>query len=310
MYTDGQALLYSEFPSRFVWNKAMRKWTPRKKALDRNVGRIYHCNPTAGEKFYLRMLLTIVRSPTSFTDLRTYNGICYETYHEACIARGLVENDQEWIECFTEAVIFTTGHGLRTLFLTGLRMETMARPLLIWNQFKDHICDDLLRELERRSVPISSLQNAHIDYGLYLLSVGLTDVGKQLTDFGLPLPQYGWSVRLPYVGQGFDPVHETAVAEHLVSKLNPDQLSCFRTICSAIETGPQTAHFYLQGPGGTGKTFLYKALCHLYRAQGKSVLCVASTGIAALLLPNGCTSHTQFKIPIDLTDTKASVICL
>jgi hypothetical protein len=36
------------------------------------------------------------------------------------------------------------------------------------------------------------------------------------------------------------------------------------------------------------------------------VLCVASTGIAALLLPNGRTSHTQFKIPINLTDDGSS----
>jgi len=31
------------------------------------------------------------------------------------------------------------------------------------------------------------------------------------------------------------------------------------------------------------------------------VLCVASTGIAALLLPDGRTSHSQFRIPLELT---------
>ena len=37
--------------------------------------------------------------------------------------------------------------------------------------------------------------------------------------------------------------------------------------------------------------------------MGKTVLCIASTGIAALLLPSSRTSHSQFKILIDLYKT-------
>jgi DNA replication protein DnaC len=76
------------------------------------------------------------------------------------------------------------------------------------------------------------------------------------------------------------------------ASFNADQLQGFDTIVSAITDDPQTAYFYLQGPGGTGKTFLYKALCYYYRARGKVVLCVASTGIAALLLPDGRTLYS------------------
>ncbi|KAG2048688.1 hypothetical protein BDR06DRAFT_866780, partial [Suillus hirtellus] len=36
------------------------------------------------------------------------------------------------------------------------------------------------------------------------------------------------------------------------------------------------------------------------RAEGKIVLCVASSGIASLLLPGGCTAYSQFKIPIPI----------
>lgn len=35
---------------------------------------------------------------------------------------------------------------------------------------------------------------------------------------------------------------------------------------------------------------------------------MASTGIAALLLPNGRTSHSQFKIPIELHESSVSSI--
>jgi DNA replication protein DnaC len=58
--------------------------------------------------------------------------------------------------------------------------------------------------------------------------------------------------------------------------------------------------FFLNGPGGTGKTHVYNTLCYALHAEGIIVLCVASSGIAALLLLGGRTSHSTFKIPITL----------
>lgn len=54
--------------------------------------------------------------------------------------------------------------------------------------------------------------------------------------------------------------------------------------------------FFLQGAGSTDKTFLYTALCHHFCAQEKIVLCIASSGIAAELLPGGRTSYFCFQI--------------
>ena len=39
------------------------------------------------------------------------------------------------------------------------------------------------------------------------------------------------------------------------------------------------------------------------RAQEKIALCVASSGIASLLLDNGCTAHSRFHIPLQVNDT-------
>ena len=64
----------------------------------------------------------------------------------------------------------------------------------------------------------------------------------------------------------------------------------------------------MQGPGGSGKTFLYNLLAAHYRQQDKIVLCVASTGIAATLLSNGKTAHSTFKIPLELyEDSRCNV---
>src|SRR6266487_1008704 len=133
------------------------------------------------------------------------------------------------------------------------------------------------------------LENPHYDYGLYLLSFSLAEV-------------------VNLARNGYDPVQEALLAESMQAKLNTDQSACFNTILAAITEDPEKAHFYLQGPGGTGKTFLYTTICHHFRGMGKKVLCVASTGIAALLLPGGRTSHSAFRIPIPTLDDSCSPI--
>jgi ATP-dependent DNA helicase PIF1 len=56
--------------------------------------------------------------------------------------------------------------------------------------------------------------------------------------------------------------------------------------------------FFVDGLGDTGKTFLYSCLLSTVRAQGQVAVAVASSGIAALLLDEGRTAHSRFKIPV------------
>jgi hypothetical protein len=56
--------------------------------------------------------------------------------------------------------------------------------------------------------------------------------------------------------------------------------------------------FFVDGLGGSGKTFLYWCLLSRVRSTGDITLSMASFGIAALLLEGGCTAHSRFKIPI------------
>ena len=86
------------------------------------------------------------------------------------------------------------------------------------------------------------------------------------------------------------------------AQLNIDQLAYFQTITNIIENDLQIAHFYLQGLGGTRKTFLYKTIYYYYQGLGKIVFYVASTRLVALLLPNGRTAHSLFKIPVENLD--------
>jgi hypothetical protein len=59
---------------------------------------------------------------------------------------------------------------------------------------------------------------------------------------------------------------------------------------------------FVEGYGGTGKTYLWKAITTKIRCEGKIVLVVASCGITALLLEGGRTTHSRFHIPLNTTE--------
>ena len=54
--------LYQDFPSHFVWTRT--KWKIRQRG--RAIGRMYSVSPAAGERFYLRLLLTVVKGEYYF----------------------------------------------------------------------------------------------------------------------------------------------------------------------------------------------------------------------------------------------------
>ena len=235
-------------------------------------------------------------------------GTEYPTFRYTCLAYGLLQDDQEWIQCFTEAVQFAMGGALRTLFTTAVIYGGIVDASQIWHQFKLHICDDLVRRLQRMAIQLPDIvESPHLDYGLYLLSIMFTHAGKGLLEYGLPLPIASWDTiahENPLIAGelAYDLHAETVQATQYIAQLNPGQRYAYDNIIAKVATTPQDAHFFIQGPAGTGKTFLYKCLCSYYRGQGKIVLCVASSGIAALLLPGGRTAHSRFAIPLHINE--------
>jgi hypothetical protein len=60
--------------------------------------------------------------------------------------------------------------------------------------------------------------------------------------------------------------------------------------------------FYLDGPGGTGKTFLLNNVIDALVINNKDYIIVASTGVAALLLAGGQTTHSAFRLSIAIDE--------
>ncbi|AQK52103.1 hypothetical protein ZEAMMB73_Zm00001d050205 [Zea mays] len=74
---------------------------------------------------------------------------------------------------------------------------------------------------------------------------------------------------------------------------------------SAVNTD-QGGLFFVDGPGGTRKTYLYRVLLATLRNQGKIAVATATSGVATSIMPGGRTTHSRFKIPLTIDD---GVVC-
>ena len=299
---DIRNTLYQDFPSKMVWQKD--KWVPRTRGFQ--IGRMYYAHPSSGERFYLRLLLTTVKGATSFEELYSFEGTVYPSFREACIARGLLDNDNEWHQCLQDASHMQAGCQLRQLFATILKEGSPADPRALWDTYWPHICDDV-KPLLRRILGVDPSEAQIQDYGLYLLDQLLHQFGKKLQDWNsMPEVVGNWRELAgnPLIAEQrqYNLNDEARLAAQCIASLNIDQRSAFDKITSAI-TNKTGEIFFLHGPGGTGKTYLYNTLCYHLRSQAKIVLCAASSGIAALLLKGGRTAHSSFKIPIPCHET-------
>ncbi|GFV16612.1 ATP-dependent DNA helicase [Trichonephila clavipes] len=63
--------------------------------------------------------------------------------------------------------------------------------------------------------------------------------------------------------------------------------------------------FFIDAPGGTGKTFLLSLILATIRSQNNIALAIASSGIAATLLDGGRTTHSAWKLLLNLKNTEA-----
>ncbi len=109
----------------------------------------------------------------------------------------------------------------------------------------------------------------------------------------------------------YDVQFKTFEAQRMIDTLNANQMVAFTAIICAIDDvvlGP--IMFFVDGPGGSGKTYLYRTLIHFLRGRGQIVLPAASTGIAANLMSGGRTCHSLFRLGIPINEATVSGIRL
>jgi len=92
-YDDDLGLTYWQFPQHYTWDAKVKSWHPRRQV--KVIGRMCFVSPSKGEQFFLRLLLTIFEGRKSWEHLRTWNSQVFAIFKEACMARGLLEDDHE-----------------------------------------------------------------------------------------------------------------------------------------------------------------------------------------------------------------------
>ncbi|XP_028126342.1 uncharacterized protein LOC114323072 [Camellia sinensis] len=289
--------LYKEFPEHFVWWQQDRMWTERKKG--NVIGRIVTAHLAQGERYYLRLLLNNIRGPTSFESLRTINGRKAKTFREATLLCGVLQSDNNLEQCLEEAIYYRMPYSLRRLFATILIHCAPNNPKQLWEKFKDYMAEDYAKttNLSKQEIFKKVLQS---------INSTLQSMGKDIKDFNICSDNMLSSDNQETCRE-IEEEMNIVVSEadyQSISLLSSEQKVAFDKILNRVFSGNQGC-FFIDGPGGTGKTFLYKALLAAIRSKNYIALATATSGVAASILPGGRTAHSRFKIPIDVDTYKS-----
>lgn len=105
---------------------------------------MYFARPSQGEHLYFRMLLQVVKSQKCYEDLKRFGREKpWATFTEACVARGLTGDDNEWHLSMTEAAIFQTGSQYLQLFCSIICIHHEANALESFNTHFVPLSDDV-----------------------------------------------------------------------------------------------------------------------------------------------------------------------
>ncbi|CAN0924946.1 hypothetical protein LINGRAHAP2_LOCUS34478 [Linum grandiflorum] len=310
-YPSAKKLTYAEIPEKFVWDKQCSQWLPRKQGFV--IGRIASVPPQANDVFYLRLLLTKIPGAMSFNDLRTVNGTLYNDYQQACQALGLLATDDEWNEVMTEVSHWGMAPLIRTTFVSLLMFRHVTSPTKLFDQWWPSMADDFRHRLgQTKDAPLeASLVIGLRNQVLQSLQTLLHNYCSSLSHFHLPLPTNTPSLHqeddLVSHHLAFDITQEQANYHRSRACLNEDQQKAHDVVFQSMQTNSGKL-FFLYGHGGTGKTYLYNCIISRVRSLGQIAIVVASSGIAATLLPGGVTAHSQFKIPIEVDHASTCAI--
>ncbi|CAI0458100.1 unnamed protein product [Linum tenue] len=187
----------------------------------------------------------------------------------------------------------------------------LADPRTLFEQTWDLLSEDITYQCQKEARFNNALLPPELPRELLLheLQRLLETYSSSLSHFGLPLPTFDAShLKLPSQVARETPLSSAQIERPPVfSDLNPQQATAFEKILSSVTGGTGTFYF-LYGHGGTGKTFLYKTLVAAVSELNRKCVVVASSGIAATLLPNAVTAHSRFKIPLDIDQTSTCTV--
>ncbi len=289
---SARALLYSEIPEHFVWHEGV--WVRRRKS--RQLGRIFAVAARNQELFALRRLLTVVRGATGWEDLLIVDGHCYDSFQAACAARGMLDDDGDIIAAFNDIASSSCSVvNNRQQFALLLVHRQCKNVPQFFAMMAPHLCDNEVVNPLNSAIALWSIEEIMLSFGR-----SLTDA-----DYGVTLPPRPAHLPAPLSSSiqwpSFDQDDCISKRDESVALFTAEQHHALDSVLSAVRGDNLMNVFAVLASAGCGKTMWVQGLTWSLRAMGHHVLNVAASALAATLLPEGCTAHSAFRIPIPTT---------
>ncbi|GFU59942.1 ATP-dependent DNA helicase [Trichonephila clavipes] len=238
--------------------------------------------------------------------------IVQPSFQAACKALGLLEDDAHWNSTLEEASISESPNKIRKLFAIILVFCQVGDPMKLWEKHRDSLSEDVKKQIEAQQGNIDLYLDIVYNQCLILLEdIVISMSGKDLLQFGFLSPSRETRSAISnhqYVMElAYDTVHLSEIVAENVPKLNQEQKEIYVKILNSISSNSGQCYF-LDSPGGTGKTFLINLLLAKIRCERSIAIAVASSGIAATLIDGGKTAQSAFKLPLNLHHSE-SVNC-
>jgi hypothetical protein len=301
-------LTYTDFPKYFTYKRNdskhihlwQRRMTREKLTVSPMISRLYWSSPAQDRLYYISLLLAKVKGPTSFQDLLTFEGHVHITYRDACVARGIVADETEWLHFMQAAAIVQTNiKKLRMNFAIILHHNSPTSPSKLWEDCKEILTEDFIyKNYDPEDASEAAL--LEIDGMLKRLSGGANGLEK----YGIQRPAYQ---QINYQFNDFrniDRVNEGEKANANFALMNTEQQELYARIEIEVDNfrfrqDSTARNIFIDAPGGTGKTFVLNTVISYLLSKNIEFVSCAYTGIAANLLVGGKTIHSAFKLPFD-----------
>ena len=234
--------------------------------------------------------------------MRTVNGTIHDTYLSACQALNLLDNHQHWDNCINDACETSTSSQIRALF--GIILTTCSHSATTesWEKYKSKMAEGVIN---RKRLETSDM--TFYNYTLVIIEdLCLCMANKPLQDLGMPSPNRTAAVSTCLEldrEQSYNTSGLLSYVQNNISKLTSEQKDIYAKIIHCVDNYVGKI-FFLDAPGGTGKTFVIKLILASIRSKNDIALVIASSGIAAMLLPGGRTAHPTLKLPLNLHSTE------
>uniref|UniRef100_A0A0K0EFM1 ATP-dependent DNA helicase n=1 Tax=Strongyloides stercoralis TaxID=6248 RepID=A0A0K0EFM1_STRER len=308
-------LTYEEVPKFFKWDPLHPRdqvevprykrggWVKRTRKQNK-IGRIIVVPKKFKELYAMRCLLINRKGISSFDDLKTINGICYDTYEEAAYQFNLINNTIIDKSYFLELKTIIEPEEFINLFIIYIKFD---------NNFNDH--NSILQEnKEYMSQPYKKMYSGQNDKDILNKAYNhlLHDILEKLMINGydteksnLPLHKINYNILL-----NIDEINikdEEKKLKLLKRQSNNKQLEALNELKNLLKSNNNMKLMIIEGPAGTGKTFTYNLLGTYLKKKGKKFINLGSTGISATLLENGQTVHSFFKMPLNINNTSFQI---